>query len=120
MITQKSGFPALPVAARVAAICNGGERLSRGDQLILHTAVSQDPRQTPRGETAVLPQGTQFQVSAEIKSSRYWHFMPLAILFTLQGKSQLCIPFLGIARPQSKFPHSCVCEDWSTYFPAAE
>ncbi len=22
----------------------------------------------------------------------------------------LCIPFLGIARPRSKFPHSCVCE----------
>jgi hypothetical protein len=29
---------------------------------------------------------------------------------TLQGKSQLCIPFLGIARPQSQFPHSCVYE----------
>jgi hypothetical protein len=45
---------------------------------------------------------------------------------TLQGKSHLCIPFLGIARPQSQFPHSCVCErfiycqDWSTYFPTAE
>jgi hypothetical protein len=45
---------------------------------------------------------------------------------TLQGKYHLCIPFLGIARPQSQFPHSCVCErfiysqDQSTYFPAAE
>ncbi len=29
---------------------------------------------------------------------------------TLQGKSHLCIPFLGIARPQSQLPHSCVCE----------
>ncbi len=28
----------------------------------------------------------------------------------LKGKSHLCIPFLGIVRPQSKFPHSCVCE----------
>ncbi len=34
--------------------------------------------------------------------------------------------FLGIARPQSQFPHSCVCERFiysqnrSTYFPAAE
>ncbi len=43
---------------------------------------------------------------------------------TLQGKSHFCIPFLGIARPQSQFPHSCVCErfiyskDQSTYFPA--
>jgi hypothetical protein len=45
---------------------------------------------------------------------------------TLQRKSNLCIPFLGIAQPQSQFPHSCVCErfiysqDRSTYFPAAE
>ncbi len=46
---------------------------------------------------------------------------------TLQRKSHLCIPFLGIARLQSQFPHSCVCErfrfiysqDRSTYFPAA-
>ncbi len=39
---------------------------------------------------------------------------------TLQGKSHLCISFLGIARPQSQFPHSCACErfiysqDWYT------
>jgi hypothetical protein len=26
----------------------------------------------------------------------------------LQGKYQLCIPFLGTALPQSQFPHSCV------------
>jgi hypothetical protein len=47
-------------------------------------------------------------------------------LHPLQGKFHLCIPFLGIAWPQSQFPHSCVCEpfiysqDQSTYFPAAE
>jgi hypothetical protein len=29
---------------------------------------------------------------------------------TLQRKSHLCIPFLGIAQPQPQFPHSCVCE----------
>jgi hypothetical protein len=45
---------------------------------------------------------------------------------TLQGKSHLCILFPGIAWPQSKFPHSCVCErfiysqDRSTYFPSAD
>jgi hypothetical protein len=46
---------------------------------------------------------------------------------TLQGKFHLCIPFLGIALPQSQFPHSCVCERFifsqdqsTTYFPAAE
>jgi hypothetical protein len=44
------------------------------------------------------------------------------VRYTLQRKSHLCIPFLGIARPQSLFPHSCVCErfiyskDRSTYF----
>ncbi len=47
-------------------------------------------------------------------------------VFTLQRKSHLCIPLLWIFRPQSQFPHSCVCErfiyshDRSTYFPAAE
>ncbi len=41
---------------------------------------------------------------------------------SLQRKSHLCIPSLGIARPQSQFPYSCVCErfiysqDRSTYF----
>jgi hypothetical protein len=29
---------------------------------------------------------------------------------TLQRNSHACIPFLGIARPQSQFPHSCVWE----------
>jgi hypothetical protein len=47
-------------------------------------------------------------------------------LSTLQRKSHLCIPFLGIARPQSQFPHSCVYERFiysqnrSTYLFAAE
>ncbi len=27
----------------------------------------------------------------------------------LQGKSHLCIPYLGIALSQSQFPHSCFC-----------
>ncbi len=46
--------------------------------------------------------------------------------YTLQGKSHFSIPFLGIAWPQSQFPHSRVCErfiysqDRSVYFPAAE
>jgi hypothetical protein len=42
---------------------------------------------------------------------------------TLQRKSHLCIPFLDIARPQSQFPHSCVCERFigsGHIFPAAE
>jgi hypothetical protein len=50
----------------------------------------------------------------------------MLLFYSLQGKSHLCIPFLGIARPQPQFPHSCVCErfiysqDPSKYFPAAE
>jgi hypothetical protein len=31
----------------------------------------------------------------------------------LQRKSYFCIPFLGIARPQSQFPHSWVCEGFN-------
>jgi hypothetical protein len=34
----------------------------------------------------------------------------LAELFALQRKSHLGIHFLGIARPQPQFQHSCVCE----------
>jgi hypothetical protein len=48
-------------------------------------------------------------------------------LTTLQINFDLCIPRNGTARPQSQFPHSCVCErfiyyshDRSTCFPAAE
>jgi hypothetical protein len=49
----------------------------------------------------------------------------IANMYTLQGKSYLCIPFLGIVRPQSQFPHLSVCErfifsqDQSTYLAAA-
>ncbi len=35
---------------------------------------------------------------------------PLYYVYTLQRKFHLCIPFLGIARPQPQFPHSFVCE----------
>ncbi len=35
---------------------------------------------------------------------------PPSFVAALQRKSHLCIPFLGIARPQPQFPHSCVCE----------
>jgi hypothetical protein len=31
-------------------------------------------------------------------------------LSALQEKFHLCIHFLGLAKPQSQFPHSCVCE----------
>jgi hypothetical protein len=37
----------------------------------------------------------------------------VVLLYALQGKSYLCVPFLGIARPQSQFPHSCV---WSNLY----
>jgi hypothetical protein len=39
----------------------------------------------------------------------YLEFSSLTMT-TLQGKSHLCISFLGIAWPRSQFPHSCVCE----------
>ncbi len=51
---------------------------------------------------------------------------PCILYLCTEGISQLYIPLLGIARPQSQFPNSCVCErfifsqDLSTYFPAAE
>jgi hypothetical protein len=35
------------------------------------------------------------------------HFLGV-VLYTLQRQFRLYIPFLGIARPQPQFPHSCV------------
>ncbi len=66
-----------------------------------------------------------FSFSTRLELGAWWGWGILLFpLSTLQGK--FCISFLGIARPQSQFPHSCVCEpfiysqNWSTYFPAAE
>ncbi len=36
--------------------------------------------------------------------------------YALQPKSHLCIPFLGIARTQSQFPYSCVCERFTSIY----
>ncbi len=67
--------------------------------------------------------------SEEKRISSFLNYRRFAIarpLHTLQRKSLLRIPGKGIARQQSQFPHSCVCErftysqDRSTYFPAAE
>ncbi len=40
----------------------------------------------------------------------------LKTIYALQRNFELCIPRKGIARPESQFPHSCVCER-SIYFP---
>jgi hypothetical protein len=54
---------------------------------------------------------------------------PATIAHSLRTQERnfcLCIPRKGIARPQSQFTHSCVCErsicsqDRSTYYSAAE
>ncbi len=41
-----------------------------------------------------------------------WGLLLSFLLRTLQRQFRLYIPFLGIARPQSQFPHSCVCEQF--------
>jgi hypothetical protein len=51
--------------------------------------------------------GHPLKLPLPTKLTRLGHFSPAS---TLQRKSHLCIPFLGIARPQPQFPHSCVCE----------
>ncbi len=48
----------------------------------------------------------------------WWHILPnhdnlvdlVDSLSMYIAKKSHCIPLLGIARPQSQFPHSCVCE----------
>jgi hypothetical protein len=52
-------------------------------------------------------------------------FLPINVRLlctTLKRQFRLYIPFLGIARPQPQFPHSCVCERfiYSHIFPPAE
>ena len=62
------------------------------------------------------------QLSGQIHQPYFISSKNMYSVGKLQGKSHLCIPFLGIAPPQSQFPHSCICErfiyfqDWSTYF----
>jgi hypothetical protein len=47
------------------------------------------------------------------KTPQYLVGFEYSTLTTLQGKSHSCIPRKGIARPQSHFPHSCVCEQFT-------
>ncbi len=70
------------------------------------------------------PRLGQISSTDEIKPSAdeiFIYYQP-SFSNTLQRKSHLCIPFLGIVQPQSQFPHSFVCErftssqNWSTYF----
>ncbi len=64
------------------------------------------PQPSPRSRLLLVQgQSENFAFNFSIKDS------------TLQRKSHLCILFLGIARPQSKFPHSCVCERFILYIP---
>ena len=84
-------------------------------------------------QKVIVKQIWQTWVKSE-KSAYFHHIFGFVILlsiygsfyFALQGKFHLCSPFLGIARPQSQCPHSCVCERFinsqnrSTYFPATE
>ncbi len=60
--------------------------------------------------------------SAPLKFIRKQTAIPKIFCHALQRQSHLCIPFLGIGRFQSQFPHSCFCEwfiyseERSTYF----
>jgi hypothetical protein len=53
-------------------------------------------------------QGVHILSIASIMDAQGVFFLSPA--YALQGKFHLCIPFLGMARLQSQFPHSCVCE----------
>jgi hypothetical protein len=80
---------------------------------------------TSSRSTLSMLRGTGFALCARLAVQR-WPFSPNVnnmfsgyvlppeqrafTMTTLQRKSHLCIPFLGIARLQSQFPHSCVCE----------
>ncbi len=63
---------------------------------------------------------------SETTSLRIGLYLPLCTAKSQDRKFETNVPKKGIARPQSQFSHSCVCErfiysqDWSTYFPVAE
>jgi hypothetical protein len=63
---------------------------------------------------------TQIFCLQHIKNKIIYYFVKFVT--TLQRQFRLYIPFLGIARPQPQFPHSCVFErfiysqDQSTHF----
>ncbi len=44
------------------------------------------------------------------RGASFYSLVLRCFLTTLQRKSHLCVPILGIARPQSQFLHLCVCE----------
>ncbi len=94
----------------------------------LRTATPPTPKQPFLAPNRSTPKNIQMEEGKVIMWWLFLFFFPQATgsSHTLQGKFHLCIPFLGIARPLSQIPHSCVCEhfiysqDRPTYFPAAE
>jgi hypothetical protein len=89
-----------------------------GRQHVRRQDYRQEGAQGQGGLTRERDQGSQ-----EVITNIHLLFMIAEIKVTaLQRKSHLCIPFLGIARPQPQFQHSCACErfiksqDRSTYF----
>jgi hypothetical protein len=62
--------------------------------------------------------------NTRLMPNTYQHLDPpnFSLPTTLQRQFRLCIHFLGIARPQPQFPHSCIFEhfiysqDQSTHF----
>jgi hypothetical protein len=60
---------------------------------------------------ALLSSRVQKKKTKKIKLGlKYMYYTAKKICITQQRKTPLCIPLLGIARPQSQFLHSCVCE----------
>ncbi len=125
------------------------DRLSRccksrlGLQILLSSLLYNECLAQPRGDWVVYPPSQPSLLSSSGKSKQnclvlyenrkskvlilacktfYMSDCFTITYYTLQRQFRLYIPFLGIARPQTQFPHSCVCErciysqDMSTYF----
>ncbi len=101
--TIPRGGPSMPTCIwrgrhRVSAVRRpGGPPMAAGPTI---------NRRRPRCSTAITCPGPHWT-----RIGMHFNMTHSAVAFsTLQRKSHLCIPFLGIARPQPQFPHSCVCE----------
>ncbi len=74
-----------------------------------HAAISQ--MKLPALHQQILPEAQRGGPQQYSDSQKTIRPSPSGLHGALQGKSHLCIPFLGIARPQSQFPHSCALSD---------
>ena len=92
----------------------GGEEVGGGLLLPHHRSAISILKQTLRGRITVTSSFNEISTDELRPNPKKNIVFDEALcrrrLSTRQRKFPLCIPFLGIARPQSQFLHSCICD----------